>query len=76
MNFSPIRISRLPSYPQYADMNHQMEDDMRTASWVIRDKASKAVVCETFNVKLVATLNTAKYEAVPILEYLASLNNR
>ena len=43
---------------------------MRTASWVIRDKASKAVVCETFESRIVECLNTAKYEAVPILAYL------
>lgn len=47
---------------------------MRTASWVIRDRATKAVICETFNPKSVAALNAAKYEAVPILEYLQSLN--
>lgn len=47
---------------------------MRTASWIIRNKASKEVLFETFNRKLVAALNTAKYEAVPILEYLAGLN--
>ena len=29
---------------------------------------------ETFSAKLVAALNTSKYEAVPIREYLASLN--
>jgi hypothetical protein len=46
----------------------------RTASWVIRDKASKAVVCETFNPTFVRRLNTARYEAVPILAYLQEFN--
>ena len=48
---------------------------METASWVIRYKESKEVVCETFNPKLVAALNTDRYEAVPILDYLVELNN-
>lgn len=47
---------------------------MKIASWVIRNKVTKKVVCETFNPKFVAALNTAKYEAVPILDYLVSLN--
>jgi len=46
----------------------------RTASWVIRNRDTKEVVCETFNPRFVALLNTAKYEAVPILEYLQELN--
>lgn len=45
-----------------------------TASWVIREKATGAVVMETFDRKKVDALNTAKYEAVPIAEHLASLN--
>lgn len=49
---------------------------MSAASWVIRVKATGAVICETFNARAVAALNTAKYEAVPIGEYLASLNKR
>lgn len=46
------------------------------ASWIIRNKDTREVVCETFNPQVVANLNTAKYEAVPILEYLQSLNRR
>lgn len=49
---------------------------MQTASWVIREKESGNVICETFNAQLVAALNTAKYEAVPILEYLQDFNQR
>ena len=49
---------------------------MSTASWVIRNRTTGAVMFETFNRKIVAALNTAKYEAVPILEYLASLNRQ
>lgn len=46
----------------------------RTASWVIVRKWDKAVVCETFNRELVARINTEKYQAIPILEYLYDLN--
>ncbi len=47
-----------------------------TASWVIREIETGRVLFETFNRKLVTALNTAKYEAVPIQPYLASLNNK
>jgi hypothetical protein len=47
---------------------------MKTASWVIREKGTGKVMFETFDKKKVDALNTAKYEAVPIMEYLASLN--
>ena len=49
---------------------------MKTASWVIRNKATGEVVLETFNPKVVAALNTAKYEAVPIAEYLGAFNRQ
>ena len=49
---------------------------MRTASWVIINKATDAVVLETFDPKKVEYLNMAKYKAVPILEYLQSLNKK
>lgn len=45
-----------------------------TASWIIREKGSRRVVCETFNKKTVDALNTARYEAVPVLDYLYELN--
>lgn len=47
---------------------------MKTASWVIREKSSGEVLFETFDKKKVDALNISKYEAVPILEYLGSLN--
>lgn len=47
-----------------------------TASWILRNKATGEVVCETFERAMVDALNTAKYEAVPILEYLGSLNRK
>lgn len=46
----------------------------RTASWVIKDKTNGAVLFETFNPQVVERLNTKRYEAVPILQYLQELN--
>ena len=47
---------------------------MRTASWVIRNKETREVIMETFQRSILSKLNTEKYEALPIGEYLASLN--
>lgn len=44
------------------------------ASWVVRHLETGAVVCELFSKQLVDQLNTKKYEAVPILLHLYSLN--
>lgn len=49
---------------------------MITASWIIRVIATGKVLFETFDRKKVDVLNTAKYEAIPIGEYLANLNQR
>lgn len=46
----------------------------RTASWVIREKESGRVICETFSERVVSALNATKYEAVPILQYLQEVN--
>jgi hypothetical protein len=48
----------------------------RTASWVVVDKATRAAIFETFLPHVAAAINTTKYEAVPILAYLQSLNKR
>ena len=48
----------------------------RTASWVIVDKTTGHSVCELFDEALVKALNTDKYKAVPILEWLQSLNKK
>jgi hypothetical protein len=45
-----------------------------SASWVFVERATGKAVMETFNPKLVAKLNTEKYRAVPIGEYLAGFN--
>lgn len=49
---------------------------MKPASWIIREKASKKVIAETFSPALAEAVNTEKYEVIPILEYLQSLNER
>lgn len=49
---------------------------MKTASWIIRDKTTKRILVETFNKKIVDHLNTDKYEAIPILEYLVEINGK
>ena len=46
------------------------------ASWIIRRKSDKAVVCETFNKKLTEKINKYLYEAVPIIDYLAEINKQ
>lgn len=49
---------------------------MKPASWVIRNKATGEVIAETFSQRVVDALNVEKYEAVPALEHLVSLNRR
>lgn len=49
---------------------------MRTASWVIVNINTGFAVFETFNENTAKAINTRLYKAVPILEYLQSLNKR
>lgn len=51
-----------------------MSSLLKTASWVIRNKSTKEVMFETYNEAIVNALNTKKYEAVPVLQYLQELN--
>lgn len=67
--------------PKHADGPQQAPSVSRPApeprpiaSWVLRNKATGEVIAETYDKKKVDALNTDKYEAVPIGEYLASLN--
>lgn len=53
---------------------NRLTNRAKNISWVIREKVTGRVICETFNHKAVDALNTDRYEAVPILEYLQSLN--
>lgn len=48
----------------------------RTASWVIVELATGRAVMETFNPAVAAAANPSKARAVPILEYLQTLNAR
>jgi len=47
---------------------------MKTASWVIVNIATGEPVMETYSERMVQSLNTDKYRAVPILEWLQSIN--
>ena len=47
-----------------------------TTSWILRNKTTKQVIMETFDPRKVAALNTTKYEAVSILDYLVSINGQ
>jgi len=49
---------------------------MKTASWVIVNLETDESLFETFDPAKVAALNTTKYKAVPILEWLQHLNRK
>jgi hypothetical protein len=49
--------------------------DGRVASWVIRDKATGEPKMETYARSSLARVNSQKYEAIPVHEYLAELND-
>ena len=46
-----------------------------TASWVIVNKLTNQAVIEMYDFNLVKKINTMKYKAVPILEYLQTFNS-
>ena len=46
----------------------------RTSSWVIVNRATGAALFETFQESITLKLNTAKYQAVPVLQYLQQFN--
>lgn len=48
----------------------------RESSWVIKNKETGEVVMETFDRAKVDALNTSKYEAIPILQHLQSVNGK
>jgi hypothetical protein len=47
---------------------------MKTASWIIVNKATRVAVFETFNENTAKAVNTRLYEAIPALQYLQQLN--
>jgi hypothetical protein len=47
-----------------------------TASWVLVRLADNKAIAETYLRHVAAAINTEKYKAVPVGEYLADLNRR
>ena len=47
-----------------------------TTSWVIVRLADGKAIAETFLPHVASSVNKAKYRAVPILEYLVSINGK
>jgi len=45
-------------------------------SWVIVRISDGHAIAETYSRSVVSAINTDKYKAVPILEYLVSINGR
>lgn len=45
-----------------------------TSSWVLRETVTGRVIAETFDANKVAALNTARYEAVPVVQHLHEVN--
>jgi hypothetical protein len=58
--------------------SNQMSDSSltRNSSWVIVDKETGQPVLETFNQDLLQYVNLSRYDIVPIIEWLQSLNRR
>lgn len=57
-------------------ISKQTEDFMKTASWAIINLKTGNAIYETFNPRFVAALNTEKYKAIPIRQWLASLSRK
>lgn len=47
---------------------------MKTASWIIVNKATRHAVFETFNENTAKAVNAKLYEALPALQYLQEFN--
>ncbi len=45
-------------------------------SWVIIRLSDNAAILETWSEKVAKAINTEKYKAVPIMEYLTGLNKK
>jgi len=52
----------------------QLRNHEKDSSWVVKNKESGEVVYEEFDESVLSKLNTEKYEAVPVGEYLGSIN--
>ena len=53
-----------------------MNSLQRTASWVFVDLVTGKGVYETYSASMAAKVNTKRYKAVPILEYMQDLSRR
>jgi hypothetical protein len=53
-----------------------MSERVQCSSWVIRERETGVVICETYNRLTLDRLNHEKYEAVHIMEYLCGLNKQ
>lgn len=60
--------------PEITPETEKQPQAQQSASWVVREKATGKPVLETFDPTVAAKINTEKYEVVPILEHLQSLN--
>jgi hypothetical protein len=49
---------------------------MKTASWVVIQKSTGTVIGEFYSPKIVALVNREKYDVMPILDYLVSINGQ
>lgn len=49
---------------------------MKSASWVVVRRDTGEVILETFNPGIASAINTGRYEAVPILQWLVRINQR
>ena len=49
---------------------------MKTASWIITEKATGRAVLETWQASVAAKVNRDLYDVTPALEYLQRLNAR
>jgi len=47
---------------------------MKTASWIVIDKATREAVLETFNQSTADAINRDKFDVIPSLQYLQQLN--
>ena len=57
-----------------ANRKRNESQTMKTASWIIVNKATAAAVFETFNENTARAVNVKLYEAIPALQYLQQLN--
>lgn len=53
-----------------------MIETIKTTSWVVVNKTTRTAIFETFKQNVAKAINTEKYEALPIEDYLIELNTR